>query len=388
MRFKLSLMLVVFTLFLTGVCNANQDLQDIINEQLDALNLDSILEQLAQKSPGVDEYLRGTSLKDYLFTGEGTPSGIDVIGFAKALLTFAFREIAIGSRLLGQLIVLAVFCGVLEHLYEALAPEKKHSEAYAICILALITLAVNSLSIAATTGKEAIDDMSSFMLALMPPMLALLSAAGGLTSTAVFSPIMLGLTSVTATIMKSLVFPLVLFSTALGIAGSISDKVQVSRFTDFVRYVTKLVIGFTSTLFLGVVSVYGITLPVSDGLNLRFAKFFAGNLVPVVGNLVQETLHLVAGGSILIRNALGMVGMVAVCGICMFPAIKIMSMVLIYRAASALVQPVSGSRLSDVLSMIAGSLTSMFAAVAVVGLAFFLGLLILIGIGNMTVMVR
>jgi stage III sporulation protein AE len=229
------------------------------------------------------------------------------------------------------------------------------------------------------TGKKAIDDMTSFMLSLMPPMLTLLSAAGGLASTAVFSPIMLALITVTATIMKSLVFPLVLFSSALGMIGNMSDRVQVNRFTDFVGFLIKIVIGFTSTLFLGVTGIYGITLPISDGLGIRFARFFAGNLVPVVGNLMQETLHLVAGGSLLIRNALGMVGMVAVCGICIFPAIKIMSMALIYRVASALVQPVSGSRLSDVLNIV---------AVAVVGLAFFLGLLIMIGIGNMTIMVR
>lgn len=387
MKFKPSLILVVLMLFLTGVCNANEDLQSIIEEQLDMLDLDSILEQVREKAPEVAKHLSSTSLVDYLHVSD-TSGGIDVIGFLRALVTFAFREIIAGASLLGQLIILAVLCGVLEHFYEALAPDRKHNIAYAVCILALITLAVNSLLIAVNTGRGAIEDMASFMIAVMPPMLALLSSAGGLASTAVFSPLMLGLTLVTTTIMKSLVFPLVLFSTALGIAGSISDKVQVNRLRDFVRHITNIVIGFSSTLFLGVVSIYGITLPVSDGLSFRFAKFFAGNFVPVVGNLVQETLHLVAGGSILIRNALGMVGMLAVCGMCMFPAVKIMSMSLIYRAASAVVQPVSGSRLSDVLSMIAGSLASMFAAVAVVGLMFFLALLILIGLGNMTVMVR
>jgi stage III sporulation protein AE len=388
MRLKTGFMLMMIILVFANVCNAGQNPDNILDEQINALNLDSILEELSERSPETSKYLESTSLKDYLFVNNAEPGVIDITGFLKGLLAFAFRELVIGGKLLGQLIVLAVFFGVLEHFYEALAPGKKGNFAYAVCLLALIAIAADSLSTAMITGKKAIDDMTSFMLSLMPPMLTLLSAAGGLASTAVFSPIMLALITVTATIMKSLVFPLVLFSSALGMIGNMSDRVQVNRFTDFVGFLIKIVIGFTSTLFLGVTGIYGITLPISDGLGIRFARFFAGNLVPVVGNLMQETLHLVAGGSLLIRNALGMVGMVAVCGICIFPAIKIMSMALIYRVASALVQPVSGSRLSDVLNIVASSLTNMFAAVAVVGLAFFLGLLIMIGIGNMTIMVR
>ena len=87
----------------------------------------------------------------------------------------------------------------------------------------------------------------------------------------------------------------------------------------------------------------------------------------------------------MIRNALGMVGMVAGVAYVYFcqdhvNGFDIQGCFCTGAACFRL-------RLSDVLNIVASSLTNMFAAVAVVGLAFFLGLLIMIGIGNMTIMV-
>ena len=70
------------------------------------------------------------------------------------------------------------------------------------------------------------------------------------------------------------------------------------------------------------------------------------------------------------------------------PMLKIISLAFIYKLAGALVQPVAEGQVVDCLNEMGSSLILVFAAVGVVGLLFFFSITILIGVGNMTVMLR
>ena len=68
--------------------------------------------------------------------------------------------------------------------------------------------------------------------------------------------------------------------------------------------------------------------------------------------------------------------------------IKIMAMVLVYRLAAALVQPIGDSKIADTLDTMAGMLTLVFGAVVAVGFMFFLAIAVIVGLSNLNVMLR
>ncbi|MGM9570628.1 MAG: stage III sporulation protein AE, partial [bacterium] len=94
------------------------------------------------------------------------------------------------------------------------------------------------------------------------------------------------------------------------------------------------------------------------------------------------------GCSLIIRNAIGGIGIVLILLYCLFPALKIISLVLTYRLAAALVQPIGDGNLVNCLGGIANSLVLIFAALALVTLMFFILLTVLIGSGNIAAMLR
>ena len=60
----------------------------------------------------------------------------------------------------------------------------------------------------------------------------------------------------------------------------------------------------------------------------------------------------------------------------------------IYRLAAAFVQPLGQDRLAESLQEIGKTVTVIFATVTIVGLMFFICLTVLIGLGNLTAVIR
>ena len=59
---------------------------------------------------------------------------------------------------------------------------------------------------------------------------------------------------------------------------------------------------------------------------------------PVLGNTFAQALDVAVGGSLLIKNALGMFGLCAILIIVTFPLVKIVALLLIFRVVTALVE--------------------------------------------------
>lgn len=113
-----------------------------------------------------------------------------------------------------------------------------------------------------------------------------------------------------------------------------------------------------------------------------------GAFVPVAGSMFADALDAVMGGSLILKNAIGLSGVVILAVIVLFPVIKIMVIALVYRFAAALLQPMGDSLISDTLEDMSGILFLTFAAVLTVAIMFFLTITIIIGAANFTIMLR
>ena len=130
------------------------------------------------------------------------------------------------------------------------------------------------------------------------------------------------------------------------------------------------------------------TAAVTDGVTIRTAKYLTGNFVPVVGRMFSDAADTVVGASLLVKNAVGMAGVLILLFISAFPALKIISLAVIYNFSAAVMQPLGSGPIIDCLNIIGKTLMYIFAALATVGLMFFLAVTIIIAAGNISVMIR
>ncbi len=320
-----------------------------------------------------------------LGTGELDLSVNDVLNL---VLSQFFKDLVANMSLMGKLIILAVICALLQNLSAAFERATTGKLTYSVVYLALITIAVGSFAMVLNTGRGAVDTMVGFLQLLMPLILTFLVGVGAVASTAIFHPVIFMAVSITGTLVKNIVFPLIFFAAVLSVISNLSEKFQVSSLASLFKTVAMSFMGLLTTVFLGVLSIKGVAAAVADGVVIRTAKFATRSFVPLVGGMFSDALESVVSISLLIKNALGLGGVIMIFFLALIPLLEILAVAFVYKLAGALIQPIGDPRLVDCLNTLGNSLLLVFAAVGTTCLLFFFSVAITVGLGDLTVMLR
>ncbi|WP_209123083.1 stage III sporulation protein AE [Alkalihalobacillus sp. BA299] len=361
--------------------------QTFVEDQLEKLGVDEVREYWNKIATEYGGFLPESQKGSFMEFVKGEKE-FSIKEWFTGLIKFFLHELLVNGKLLGSLILLTIFAMVLQSLQNAFEQHTISKVAYAITYMVLIVIALNSFHIAITYATDAISNMIHFMIALLPLLLALMAAVGSVTSVALFHPLIVFLVNTSGLLIQHIVMPLLFLSAILSIVSTLSDHYKVTKLANFLRNFSIGILGVFLTVFLGVISVQGATSAVTDGITVRTAKFIAGNFVPVVGRMFTDAADTVMGASVLLKNTVGLAGLTILLLLCAFPALKVLSLAIIYTVAAAVLQPLGGGPIIDCLSIIGKSVIFIFAALATVCLMFFLALTIIIAAGNVSLMMR
>ncbi len=303
-------------------------------------------------------------------------------------LKYLFNELYQNLGILIKLAVLIVICALLRNLQSAFLSDSVSEIAFYVCYIVIVSILLVSFSTAIKLGVEIIDGMVGFMYATVPVLITLLVSGGNITTGGIFQPVMLMVVEVTATIIKNVFIPLIFLSTILAIVNNISEKVQLTRLAGFIKQISLWALGIILTLFIGVVSLQGSMGAVVDGVTQKAAKFAISTFIPIVGKTLSDAADTVIGCTLLIKNAAGVAVMLGVILICIVPLIKIIALVALYKAAGALLEPISEKRITNCINDVAGSILHIFAVTAAVAVMFLISVTALISAGNLSAMLR
>ncbi|AGX05457.1 SpoIIIAE [Bacillus sp. NRRL B-14911] len=367
--------------------NGPKGAEALVEAQLETLELDELKgfwEKVSNEYGGflpesqkgsLYEFIKGDkefSLKEWMLGG----------------LKFLFHEFLVNGKLLGSLIILTVFSMFLQSLQNSFEKSSVSKAAYSIIFMVLVIIALNSFRVAVDYSIEAISTMTSFILALVPLLLALIASSGGLVSAAFFHPVILFLMNISGLFIQYAVLPLLFLSAVLSIVSVLSENYKVTQLANLLRNWSIGLLGLFVTIFLGVISVQGASAAITDGVTLRTAKFITGNFIPVIGRMFTDATDTVISASVLLKNTVGIAGVAILLIIAAFPAIKILMIAFIYKFAAAVLQPLGGGPVIACLDIISKSVIYVFAALALVSLMFFLSITVIIAAGNLTMMMR
>ncbi len=386
-RMTLIALLLAMLLGWTGNAMAETPTEAVIKEQASHLNTDQVeryWDQLMKEYGGYFPESRMPSFMDLLLGKEG----FHISHLFSGLLRYFFHEILVNGKLLASIVILTVFSMILETLQSSFEKNTVSKLGHAIAYMVLIIIAINSFSIAIEYAKSAISSMIQFMVAVVPLLLTLLASMGNVTSVAILHPLIVFMIHSVGTAIYIFVFPLLFFSAVLHIVSSLSDKYKVTQLANLLRTISLGMLGIFVTVFLGVISIQGTTGAVTDGVTIRTAKYIAGNFVPIVGRLFSDATETVIGASLLVKNAIGLSGVVIIILLCAFPAIKILTLAFIYNVSAAIMQPLGDNPIISCLQTIGKSMIYVFAALAAVSLMFFFAITIMIAVSNVSVMMR
>lgn len=248
------------------------------------------------------EILKDINAKDYVknFMEKGE-SQISVNKAAKAITTYVFKEIAASLKLIALLIMVAIICALLNNLQKAFSNETLSDIAYFACYALIIIILARSFYLGVNIARDTINKMTDFMMALIPILVMLIASIGGIVEATMLDPIIIGTINISANIFSKFIIPLICMTFVLQFVDNLSEDYKINKLTKLLNQVALWTQGIVMTVFVGVVTIRGITSKAMDQVTVKTAKYAVDNFVPVVGKCLSDAISTVAGYSLLLK---------------------------------------------------------------------------------------
>jgi len=367
---------------------AGLSLDALVDRQVETLDTQRLEQLFGELEPPAGSLLPDFSLRtvvDYLTGRKAFPS---ITSFFGELARLGFAELFRHSVLLGKLVSLAVLAALLRNIQSAFENDAVGRVAYSVVYLALAILAVTSFNEALGLARGIVESLVHFMLALVPLIVTLLAGTGALVSAGLFQPLIFIVIGLVSTITADVVMPLLFLAAVVLIVDRFHEGIHVSGLASLIQQASLTVMGLAMSLLLGVVAVQGAAAAAVDGVTLRSAKFASKAFVPVFGSIFSDAMELVASSSLFLKNATSIYGLVGVFVMTVYPVVKLLALVVVYKLAAALIEPIDEGATVGLLSSMAGSLTLLTVCAGAVMIMFFVVLTIVAGLGNAVAMFR
>lgn len=260
-----------------------------------------------------------------------------------------FQEIRESRGYLAQIVLLAAAFGLLYNFANVFEKGAVADISFYIVYLILVAMLMKSFLLMSTLLTDTLGIMLDFMRALLPAFcLTMVISTGSVTAMGFYQLTLLVIYLIEA-VLNYLVVPAIHIYLVLELLNHLTNEDMISKMTQLVKGAVEWVLKFLFTMVIGINVVQGLLSPVIDSFKTTmFAK--TASMLPGFGNSVNAVAEIMVGSGIIIKNGVGIAGIIAVVLLCAAPAIKIGVMILLYKVSAAVIQPISDKRISGCIS--------------------------------------
>ena len=233
-----------------------------------------------------------------------------------------------------------------------------------------------------TEMKNAVQNLTGFANSLIPLMITLMITTGNVVSSGMLQPILLLLVTFISNFMTNILIPIALVATALGIISKISDQAQVGKLSKFLNSSMVWILGTVLTLFVSVTSLEGGLTSSIDGVTAKAAKTAISSVVPVVGSILGDAVNTIMGCSNIIKNAVGVVGIIVIIAICIRPIVQLAALTITYYLGAALCEPIADDKIVGIMEQMGGTFKIFLAVLFALTVLLIIGIAIVMKISN------
>ena len=277
---------------------------------------------------------------------------------------------------------------ILKSISEGLENKSISQITYYVQYILIVTLIMKNFSDVLQMVKTSIQNLVGFMNSLVPLLITLMLTTGNFASAGILEPIILFLITFIGNFITTILLPFVLISTALAIVSKVSSKIQVDKLSKFFNSTVIWILGVVLTLFVGVISVEGSLSSTVDGITAKTTKAAVSNFIPVVGKILGDAVDTVIGCSNILKNAVGIVGVIVVISICVGPIIKLAILMGLYYLTGALCQPIADEKIVKLLEEMGNTFKMLLAIMCSVSVMLIVGTTLVLKITNSGLMYR
>lgn len=221
--------------------------------------------------------------------------------------------------------------------------------------LAVAAAAVSDVHTLIGLGRETLNNIGAFSQALLPAVTAAAAAAGAPASAVARQAATILFSELLLLLINRLLIPLVYAYIALATAQAAIGNGGLRRIAELVKWAVSSILTAVLMAFVGYLSVSGVIAGSADAVTVRAAKFTMSSMVPVVGGILSDAAETVLAGAGVVRNTMGVFGMIVILLICVGPFLQLGVHYLAYKLTAALSATLSDGRVTALIDQIGGA---------------------------------
>lgn len=354
-----------------------------INTQEETFGINSFIQNSKQYTGSFFEDIDIQGILDSAIKGE-----VDNTVIYKKILNKLGREVKTGLKSLACILAIIIIHSILKSISESLENDSISKLIYYVQYIAIVTIVMSNFSDIINLVKDTTTNLIGFMNTLIPVLISLMLYTGSITTTSILEPIILFMINFIGNLIQNVLVPLILIITAISIISKISDKVEIGRISKFLKSSTVWLLGTILTIFVGVVSLEGTLASSVDGITAKTAKAIVSSAVPVVGKILGDVVDSVLGCGLILKNAVGFVGVIIIIGICIMPILKLAVMTVSYKLVASISEVVADAKIVKLLDEIADIFKLLLAIVITISVMVIIGMSLLVKMSNSGMMFR
>lgn len=354
------------------------ELSDTILDQMnniDLSELDKYFDSLGTIPEGKDIYTVVVDLLNGRYDGDYD----SIIQYLFSTLLVKIKDML---PTMVALVAIAIFCGVMQNLRSGFSSEGVSDVIFFACFSCVVLMLSKSVIGFYNETKSTIENLSSLSAATSPIILTLMTAVGANVSASVYTPTVAFLAGTIMNLALTVLLPMIGTIAIFSTVSSLTGNLNLTKFADCANSIVKWIIGITITVFTLFMSVQGITSATFDGVSIKAAKYTISNSIPIVGGLLRDGFDIVVAGSVLIKNAVGVSVIIALFYTIVAPITGMIAFSLLLKIVCAVSESVSDARISNVCNVMSKFVTYLIAITLMVGLMFFIIVLLMIFSAN------
>lgn len=379
----ISFLLVVIGLSLPCMAQETSDLsaEGVLQTQFDLLNWEEIKEledQLKQSVP----YMKDFDLSEQvakLIMGEERFSLEEIMMQIGQLFV---KEFSTYLRIILRFILIVILCSILQILGQSFQSQNTTKAAFLVCYMLVIYTLTQSLFVIVELAQSTISHLFQMMQVTLPTLLAFMAVSGYVTSSSALAPIIIGAFNVMTFFIQKILLPIIVSIVVLQVVSTMSEEIKVDKLVSLFYKAMKWLLRGTLILSVAIMGIYKMTLPYVDVAIKKGAINLSTAFIPIVGDASRGALEFIMSCSALIKNAFAIGVIIWVILIAAIPLIKILSHVILYHIASAMIQPLGDKKMAEIATILAKGCEFILSAVSIVVVLTIASMIICASIGT------
>ena len=363
----------------------SDDLNGTIIQELNEIDFSDLNKVIDEFNSEDKNIFSIDNIKSKVYSIISGESAVDYSNFFASLFSNIIDMVSRYLPMISIIIAIGVVSNLLNGIKSKFNEKSTSGLINLVCFLTVAIIIINIISNLTINVGASIGNMVKQMNVLFPILITLMIGLGATASAAAYKPIVAIISTYVADFFNYFITPLFMLSFLFDLISNMSENIKLDKFSSFISSLFKWSVGLIFTLFFAIFSLQGIAVGSFDSLSVRTTKYTIKSYVPVMGGYLSDGMDLILSSTLLIKNSVGLVGVLMIITTILSPLLEIVVFGLMLKLVSAVLQPLGNDKISKFLSSTSKSLTILSSSLIAIGFMYLLSIGLVMTTSNVVV---